>query len=84
MIALFVVVEAAGSYLTAQRYDVVVPLERTAANFQIYEDAERILSLQGAIAAEGAGQRSAPVQRPGRNDPCWCGSSLKFKKCHGR
>jgi len=22
--------------------------------------------------------------RPGRNDPCWCGSGKKFKKCHGR
>ena len=20
----------------------------------------------------------------GRNDPCWCGSDKKFKKCHGR
>lgn len=20
---------------------------------------------------------------PGRNDPCWCGSNKKFKKCHG-
>ncbi len=20
--------------------------------------------------------------RPGRNDPCWCGSGLKYKKCH--
>src|SRR5829696_6089449 len=20
----------------------------------------------------------------GRNDPCWCGSGLKFKKCHGQ
>ena len=20
---------------------------------------------------------------PGRNDPCWCGSGRKFKKCHG-
>jgi preprotein translocase subunit SecA len=20
----------------------------------------------------------------GRNDPCWCGSGLKFKKCHGK
>jgi preprotein translocase subunit SecA len=19
----------------------------------------------------------------GRNDPCWCGSGRKFKKCHG-
>jgi uncharacterized protein len=21
---------------------------------------------------------------PGRNDPCWCGSGKKFKKCHGQ
>jgi len=20
----------------------------------------------------------------GRNDPCWCGSSKKYKKCHGQ
>jgi preprotein translocase subunit SecA len=19
----------------------------------------------------------------GRNDPCWCGSGKKFKRCHG-
>ena len=23
------------------------------------------------------------VDKPGRNDPCPCGSGLKFKKCHG-
>ena len=22
-------------------------------------------------------------QALGRNDPCWCGSGKKFKKCHG-
>lgn len=22
------------------------------------------------------------VSRPGRNDPCWCGSGKKYKKCH--
>ena len=21
--------------------------------------------------------------RMGRNDPCWCGSGQKYKKCHG-
>jgi preprotein translocase subunit SecA len=54
---------------------------------------------QGASGgAPGAGsQRATPggsVQaRPGytptgekigRNDPCWCGSGLKYKKCHGK
>lgn len=23
-------------------------------------------------------------EKIGRNDPCWCGSGLKFKKCHGK
>lgn len=22
------------------------------------------------------------INKPGRNDPCWCGSGLKYKKCH--
>ena len=23
-----------------------------------------------------------PAPKPGRNDPCWCGSGKKYKKCH--
>jgi uncharacterized protein YecA (UPF0149 family) len=23
-----------------------------------------------------------PRVRPGRNEPCWCGSGKKYKKCH--
>lgn len=26
---------------------------------------------------------NAPSCKPGRNDPCWCGSGIKMKKCHG-
>jgi preprotein translocase subunit SecA len=22
-------------------------------------------------------------EKIGRNDPCWCGSGKKYKKCHG-
>jgi SEC-C motif-containing protein len=29
------------------------------------------------------GDPLAPLEF-GRNDPCWCGSNKKFKKCHGR
>jgi hypothetical protein len=25
-----------------------------------------------------------PARRPGRNDPCWCGSGKKYKHCHMR
>jgi len=28
------------------------------------------------------GEQLAPY-RPGRNDPCWCGSGKKAKRCHG-
>jgi preprotein translocase subunit SecA len=41
------------------------------------------------MAGVGAGQQARPGYTPtgtkiGRNDTCWCGSGLKYKKCHGR
>jgi preprotein translocase subunit SecA len=33
------------------------------------------------VSAAAAGD---PGARLGRNDPCYCGSGLKYKKCHGR
>jgi uncharacterized protein YecA (UPF0149 family) len=30
------------------------------------------------------GQGIHMVAKPGRNDPCPCGSGLKYKKCHGQ
>jgi preprotein translocase subunit SecA len=35
-----------------------------------------------AAAAPSAAQGGGP--KLGRNDPCWCGSGRKYKKCHGR
>ena len=48
----------------------------------------------GDEAVTGAGQAGAPTPaaqaapastgpKVGRNDPCWCGSGKKFKRCHG-
>ncbi len=31
----------------------------------------------------GVVQRRVDEMEPGRNDPCWCGSGKKYKKCHG-
>ncbi|MDO8483383.1 MAG: preprotein translocase subunit SecA [Candidatus Limnocylindrales bacterium] len=41
------------------------------------------------LGGNGAGSGPRPGYRPsgeriGRNDPCWCGSGVKYKKCHGR
>ncbi|HVM17760.1 MAG TPA: preprotein translocase subunit SecA [Gaiellaceae bacterium] len=38
----------------------------------------------GAAVATAPRQRVvADQEKVGRNDPCWCGSGKKFKKCHG-
>ncbi len=44
----------------------------------------------GAAAGNGGGEAVNPgtvvkteQEKLGRNDPCWCGSGKKFKKCHG-
>jgi uncharacterized protein len=39
--------------------------------------------IMGILAAEEAHLQAA-FARAGRNDPCPCGSGLKFKQCHGR
>jgi preprotein translocase subunit SecA len=36
----------------------------------------------GANAADKVPQPVRAIKRPGRNDPCWCGSGKKYKNCH--
>jgi preprotein translocase subunit SecA len=48
--------------------------------------AEAVAGLGPAVAVAPAPQQtvvSAPHEKIGRNDPCWCGSGKKFKRCHG-
>jgi preprotein translocase subunit SecA len=35
------------------------------------------------LAAPVEQRRLNPDEQIGRNDPCWCGSGKKYKKCHG-
>ncbi len=46
------------------------------------EFAEGALETAEAVPAV-ATRRVDESERIGRNDPCWCGSGKKFKKCHG-
>jgi preprotein translocase subunit SecA len=39
--------------------------------------------VAAAGAARGAKPSSTEGPKLGRNDPCWCGSGKKFKRCHG-
>jgi uncharacterized protein len=42
--------------------------------------AEEVMKVMGT--EEKGGERVS--MKPGRNEPCFCGSGLKFKKCHGK
>jgi preprotein translocase subunit SecA len=48
----------------------VIPTNPVASN-------EKAPVVQTGGGAPGTGEE------PGRNDPCWCGSGKKYKKCHG-
>ena len=40
--------------------------------------------LEDEPATAAVAQRKLDAtEQLGRNDPCWCGSGKKFKKCHG-
>ncbi|HWH92975.1 MAG TPA: SEC-C domain-containing protein [Baekduia sp.] len=70
----------------APRHPVVVPLtvarvrELAAANDLDEEAAEARARVAYEIAQEGG----AVPWPPGRNEPCWCRSGKKYKKCCGR
>jgi len=38
--------------------------------------------FDGIISSVKKKQVVVPEVTPGRNDPCWCGSGRKYKKCH--
>ena len=59
-----------------------------------YEHAEAASATASAPPGQAAGQPAAGLDngdepfvrdqpKVGRNDPCWCGSGKKFKRCHG-
>ena len=39
------------------------------------------VAIYDAMPLPDANFRPRPIPRPGRNDPCLCGSGLKFKRC---
>jgi uncharacterized protein len=42
--------------------------------------AEEVMKVMGT---EDKGGERASI-KPARNEPCFCGSGVKFKKCHGK
>lgn len=74
-----------GGYYQAHSFWALIPTARTEENIPIYEDAARMAHQTRAVNLKQP--EIAPfgrIKKPGRNDPCPCGSGTKFKKCHGR
>jgi len=44
----------------------------------------RAQQLQAAPLGQAAAVPAGAASKIGRNDPCWCGSGKKYKRCHGR
>ena len=66
-----------------------IPLPSSLPKYTPMQDIEppRILGTNLGMDDTGNGRRTdgAPADwKGGRNDPCWCGSGQKYKKCHGK
>ena len=70
-------VASAGSLETAAGSDVIAAAGAGASGGSV---ATAFSSQGGSSTATAAVNEHKDV---GRNDPCWCGSGKKFKKCHG-
>jgi hypothetical protein len=84
-IGVLAAIGADGGYRGAQFFAVQIPAARTDENIHVYEDAARI-AQRGRVAKpneRGRAFRITKASKLGRNDPCPCGSGLKYKKCHG-
>ncbi|TMD99900.1 MAG: preprotein translocase subunit SecA [Chloroflexi bacterium] len=44
----------------------------------------RAQQRQAAPLGQAAAVPAGAASKIGRNDPCWCGSGKKYKRCHGR
>ena len=85
MIGVVAYVGADGTYHRAQPFAVHMPTQRTKDNAHVFDEAARI--TQSALMLRPKPEKkfipAATIEKQGRNEPCQCGSGVKFKKCHG-
>src|SRR6476646_6911783 len=77
--------------LAPQDAEELVQQNQNGGNLQYEHEntqgAQAIAQAGGAAVAPAGGAtqtiQASPHEKLGRNEPCWCGSGKKFKKCHG-
>ena len=86
VVGLLVVASVDGTNHQAQHFAIDLPSNRTDKNAHIYDDAKRMSHPSRTVNLRPAANAPVPKKskKPGRNEPCPCGSGAKYKKCHGR
>jgi preprotein translocase subunit SecA len=56
----------------------------SAEDYDAFKKGAEKAASQHQVASDSKANLTPDGQKIGRNDPCWCGSSKKFKKCHGK
>lgn len=85
IIGIFAEINSDGTYHFAKSFIVQIPTVRTEENSHIFEDATRMAQPNRTMNLNSPKNVIAPMKpnKIGRNDPCYCGSGAKYKRCHG-
>lgn len=83
---IFIEVDKRCIYKKAEYFKVDAPSEQSEKNVHIFDDAERMRQRTRKVNPPRREDTSEPrhTRKTGRNEPCPCGSGIKYKKCHGR
>lgn len=60
------------------------PLINSEFKNSVMSEIERVKKMKDQKEKVGTPDNIIPFKKPGRNDPCPCGSGLKYKKCCGK
>jgi preprotein translocase subunit SecA len=72
------------SVKTAEQAEQEEPQQAQASETRGQAQPQRAFGGQSGNGRAAVATAAPPHTKLGRNDPCWCGSGKKFKKCHGR
>jgi hypothetical protein len=86
VLGVFIEVGKGGSYAKAQHFKVEAPSEKSENNAHIFDEAKRMNQRTKKVNSPREIEAPKPSfeRKIGRNEPCPCGSGMKYKKCHGR
>jgi HEAT repeat protein len=71
-------------YPNQELIDIREAIDALGGTLSVEQEAKFEIALEPHLEVSAL-EKSVPAvrrERPGRNDPCWCGSTTKYKKCH--